>query len=46
MMLVNARGQEGEGSGKRAEQGSGVLVVMLCCLKSTCCTEKMDLVNT
>ena len=29
MMLVNARGQEGEGSGRRAEEGSGVLVVML-----------------
>ena len=29
MMLVNAWGQEGEGSGRRAEKGSGVLVVML-----------------
>ena len=29
MMLLNARGQEGEGSGRRAEEGSGVLVVML-----------------
>ena len=29
MMLVNARGQEGEGSGRRAEEGSGVLVVRL-----------------
>ena len=29
MMLVNARGQEGEGSGKIAEEGSGVLVAML-----------------
>ena len=29
MMLVNARGQEGDGSGRRAKEGSGVLVVML-----------------
>ena len=29
MMLVNASGQAGEGSGRRAEEGSGVLVVML-----------------
>ena len=29
MMLLNARGQAGEGSGRRAEEGSGVLVVML-----------------
>ena len=29
MMLLNARGQEGEGSGRRAEEGSGVLVAML-----------------
>ena len=29
MMLGNARGQAGEGSGKRDEEGSGVLVVML-----------------
>ena len=29
MMRVNARGQEGEGSGSRAEEGSTVLVVMV-----------------
>ena len=29
MMLLNARGQEGEGCGRRAWEGSGVLVVML-----------------
>ena len=29
MMLVSARGQEGEGSGRRAEEGCGVLVVRL-----------------
>ena len=29
MMLLNARGQEGEGSGRRADEGSGVLVVVL-----------------
>ena len=29
MMLANASGQEGEGSGRRAEDGSGVLMVML-----------------
>ena len=29
MMLVNARGQEGEGSERRAKEGSGVLVVIL-----------------
>ena len=29
MMLVNARGQAGEGSGRRDEEGSSVLVVML-----------------
>ena len=29
MMLVNARGQAGEGSGRRDEEGSGVLVAML-----------------
>ena len=29
MMLVNATGQAGEGSGRRDEEGSGVLLVML-----------------
>ena len=29
MMLLNARGQAGEGSGRRDEEGSGVLVVQL-----------------
>ena len=29
MLLVNARGQAGEGSGRRDEEGSGVLVVVL-----------------
>ena len=29
MMLLNARRQEGEGAGRRAEEGSGVLAVML-----------------
>ena len=29
MMLVNARGQAAEGSGRRDEEGSGMLVVML-----------------
>ena len=29
MMLLNARGQEDGGSGRRAEEGSGVLMVML-----------------
>ena len=29
MKLLNARGQEGEGSGRRVEEGPGGLVVIL-----------------